>query len=826
MAQAVHFNPCAYTTPSALIPVISMRIALRSLLKTPGFTAVAVLTIAIGIGANTVLFSVFNTVVLSPLDFPQSDRLVRAWVDDPTGNFSAPAASWPKYEHYRDNASSFSALSAASGHNATLTGKGDAEQLNGMTVTSNFLTVHGISVALGRDFTAEDDVIGGPNHTLISHELWVNRFGGRPAILNEVIQLNGVATSVIGVLPPALPFPYNQIQYIVPRPHEQSGIPLAQVQKGGAIFLQLTGRLKDGVSLPTADAELHTLSAGYNAQYPARMDANHDHLLRTYVDELVGNTRPTFYMLIAACAFVLLIACANIASLFLGRLSSRQKEIAVRLSLGATRRDIIRQFLTESLLFSLVAGGLGVLLSMWAISAVSTLAADQLPRAEEISFNGSALVFSLTAALVTALLVGFVPAWQASRSELTEALKDSARSGGGGNAGRRFRSGLIVAEVALSVTLLVGAGLLMTSFWKLLHTDTGFRSDGVASAFINLPALRYDTQEKRAAFYTAVNAELTRQPQITAASAIIGLPLSGFTPISPYTIGGTEILPLPQRPLAGFRIAGVDYKNLLGLTLREGRWFTATDTADAPRVAVINETFAGKLFPGESAIGRTLLTGMNGEVVNEIVGVIGDVKTTGLNQPAPDEVYYAVAQRANNGMGLAAHTTLDPISLQPAMRNAVAAVDPTIAISFFRTMDQMTLNSLGIQRIAATLIACFSGIAFLMAIVGLYSVLAYSVTQRTMEIGIRMALGALPSHIIKLILKQGLALVIAGVVIGLTVSILASKLIASLLFGIEPVSFLIYGAVTLAFAAVATLACLLPANRAARVNPLNALRSE
>ncbi|MCF3648756.1 ABC transporter permease [Synoicihabitans lomoniglobus] len=803
-----------------------MLIALRSLLKSPGFTAVAVLTIAIGIGANTVLFSVFNAVVLNPLDFPAADRLVRAWIDDPSGDFSAPAASWPKYEHYRDNLTSVEALSAATFHNATLTGEGDAEQLSGLAVTSNFLSVHGKHVARGRDFTAEDDVLGGENIAILSHELWQNRFGGRAGILGQTIQLNGVGTTVVGVLPPAFPFPYNQIQYLLPRPDEQSGIPLAQVQQGGAIYLQLTGRLKTGVSLATADAELHTLSAAYNDTHPARMDANSDHLLRPYADELVGNTRPTFYVLLAACGFVLLIACANIASLFLGRLSARQKEIAVRLSLGATRRDIIRQFLTESLLFSLTAGLLGVLFSLWAISLVSTFAAQQLPRASEISFSGAAMVFSLAVAGLTSLLVGFVPAWQASRAELTEALKDTARTGGGGNGGRRFRAGLIVTEVALSVTLLVGAGLLMTSFWKLLTTDAGFRSEGVAAAFVNLPTHRYDTMEKRVAFYDAVNTELTRQPAITHASQIIGLPLSGFTPISPYTVGGTEVLPLPQRPLTGFRVAGQDYKELVGLTLIEGRWFEETDTLGAPTVVVINASFARRLFGGDSALGHTILTGANGENVNEIVGVIADVKTTGLNQSAPDEVYYCASQRSNHGMGIAARTTLDPISLQGAMRTAVASVDPTIAISFFQTLDEITLNSLGVQRIAAWLIGCFSAIAFLLAIVGLYSVLAYNVTQRTAEIGIRMALGAMPGQVIRMILSQGLRMVALGVGAGLLVSGLATQLIASQLFGVESLNVVINAVVALSFVLVATFACLFPARRAAQVDPMIALRSE
>ncbi|GAB5560942.1 MAG: ABC transporter permease [Synoicihabitans sp.] len=804
----------------------SIIIAIRSLLKSPGFVSVAVLTIALGIGANTVLFSVFNTVVLSPLKFPQSEQLVRLWVDDPTGQFAAPASSWPKYLHYRDNQTSFVDLSASTGHNATLTGKGDAEQLTGLVVTGNFLPVHGMGLQMGRNFSAEDEVTGGLNSVIITHELWQTRFSGRPSILGEIIELNGVPNTIIGVLSPELPFPYNQIQYLVSRPHEQAGIPLQQVEEGGAIYLQLTGRLREGVSVATADTEMRTLSAGYNAAYPSRMAANSDHRVITFAEELVGNVRPTFYILIVACSVLLLIACANIASLFLGRLSARQKEIAVRLSLGATRGDIIKQFLTESLLFSLGAAVLGVIFSMWGISAVATFAANQLPRAEDIAFSGSVVWFSLTSAGITAILVGLFPAWQSSRANINQVLNDTTRSGGGGTTGRRWRAGLIVAEVTLSVMLLVGAGLLLTSFWKLINTDAGFNSDGVAIAFVTLPGNRYDTPEKRIAFHEAVGAELTRQSHITEAAPIIGMPLTGFAPISPYTVGGEAILPLPQRPLAGFRVAGLDYKDLVQLTLVEGRWFEDTDVVDSPAVCVINESFAQKLFPGESALGRVIRTGAEGENENQIVGIIRDVKTTGLNQPAPDELYYSALQRAYPGMGIAVRTSGDPVLLQGAMRNAVAKVDPTIAISFFQTMEEVARNSLGVQRIAAALIGCFSGLSFLLAIVGLYSVLAYNVTQRTTEIGIRMALGALPKHVIKTVLRQGLTLVAIGVIAGLALAAMASRLIASQLFGVEPVSPLIYISVALVFASVAILACFVPARRASRVDPMIALRDD
>ncbi|MBT5900782.1 MAG: ABC transporter permease, partial [Opitutaceae bacterium] len=709
----------------------SIRIALRSLLKSPGFVSVAVLTIALGIGANTVLFSVFNTVVLSPLEFTRSDRLVRLWIDDPTGNFNAPAASWPKYQHYREHAKSFQQLSASTGHNATLTGEGDAEQLNGLTVTENFLPTLGLQVQHGRDFGNEDAVTGGLNTTIVTHELWQNRFSGRDSLIGDIIELNGVATTVIGVLPPDLPFPFNQVQYLVPRPHEQAGIPLEQVEQGGAVYLQLTGRLTDNATLAAADSEIRTLSASYNTDHPERMDAKSDHRVLTFAEELVGNVRPTFYVLIVACSFLLLIACANIASLFLGRLTARQKEIAVRLSLGATRKDIVRQFLTESLIFSLGAAALGLIFSLWGISAVATFAANQLPRAENIAFDGSVIWFSLASALVPALLVGLFPAWQASRANINQVLNDTTRSGGGGTTGKRWRAGLIVAEVTLSVMLLVGAGLLLTSFWKLINAETGFDAEGVAVSFVSLPTNRYDTPEKRIAFHETVSAELSRQPHITAAAPVIGMPLTGFSPISPYTVGGQEILPLPQRPLAGFRVVGLEYKDVIKLTLQQGRWFDATDTLDTQRVCMINDSLAAKIFPNESAIGRTILTGAEGEQENVIIGIIRDVKTTGLNLPAPDEIYYPATQRAYGGMAIAARTTGDAILLQSAMRNAVSQTDPSIALSSFQTMEAITRNSLGVQRIAAWLIGCFSGISFLLAIVGLYSVLAYNVTQRT-----------------------------------------------------------------------------------------------
>lgn len=799
--------------------------AVRSLLKSPGFTLVAVFTIAIGIAANTAIFSVFNSVVLQPLGFPQPENIVRIWTNDAGRNFQAPALAWPKYEIYRDSAQSFSAIAASAFHNATLTGTGEAEQLGGLAVSTSFLPTLGLGVARGRNFSADEDAPGGPPVVILSHELWQNRFGARESILGESIVLNGTPTTVIGVLAPQPPFPFNQAQYVVPRPDAPVGLTPEQVANG-AIYLQVTARLKPGVSFAQADAEIKAIGARYRAEFPTRLDAHSEHELRRFIDELVGNLRPTFYLLLAACGFVLLIACANVASLFLGRLSARHKEIAVRLSLGATRGDIVRQFLIESLVFSLAAGAVGVVCSLWAIAAIGGALENQLPRAAELRFDGLALAFSAGLSGFAALLVGLVPALQASRSDLAETLKDTARSGGGGRAGRRFRAGLIVAEVALSVTLLIGAGLLLVSFWKLQRTPPGFDATGVAAAFVSIPPDRYRTPEQQAAFFDRVVARLQAHPQVTSASAVAGLPLSGFLSVSPYSIGGREILPLPQRPLAGFRIASPDYLRTLGLTLKEGRFFEVTDHAQAQKVVVLNESFARRLFPGESALGKVILSGRDADVTNLVVGIVGDVKSQSLSNPPPDEIYYALAQRGRPGMQLAAKTSGDPVALQSLMRAAVAAEDNTVALSFFQTMEQVMLNSLGVQRILATLIAAFAAIAFALAIIGLYSVLAYAVTQRTSEIGLRMALGAQREQVVSLVMREGLWLVGIGLLVGLVGAAGATRLMSSLLFSVRPLDPSVYAVVVIAFAAVAALACLVPSLRAARVDPIVALRTE
>jgi putative ABC transport system permease protein len=802
-----------------------LRSACRSLLKSPGFTLVAILTIALGIGANTAFFSVYDRLVLNPVTLPQPSNLVAIWAVNNAINFVAPAVSWPRFEELRRHAKSFSSIADSAFDNFTITGNGDPAQLQGLRITPSFFPTLGVQPALGRNFTPEEDAPNGPAVVILSHEFWQTRFGGRTTIVGENIALNGLSWQVVGVMPPQLSRPFAQTQVFAPRVFEITGLTAAQVQIGAG-YSQPIARLKPGVTLEQAKAELAAISKAYGEQFGAKLDANNLSDPRLFTDTLVSGLRPTFYTLLGAVAFVLLIACANVASLFLGRLFARHKEIALRQSLGASRATVVRQFLVESLLFSAVAGALGVLIALWSLSALQALLASQLPPNFTLTLDWRALAFTAGVTAVCALLVGLAPAWQASKTDLVETLKDSSRGSSGGVRGARFRAGLIVTEVALSVVLLVGSSLLLLSFWKLQHTPPGFNAQGVASAFVGVPLARYKTNPEQAQFFAAVVDRLKTIPQVKAAAAVIGLPLGGFNPRSPYGVAGRPVLPVAQRPLASFCVVSDDYFRLLDIPLREGRAFNASDRDGAPGVCIVNESLAKRLFPGESALGRELTRGPNGDIRHAVVGVIADMKTNGVNAPVPDEVYYPFRQLGRPGMAVVAKTDGDPAALQAIIKTAVAGVDQDQPISFFATMDANLQQSLGAQRIAATLTAIFAGVALGLAALGLYSVLAYAVTQRTSEIGIRMALGAQREQVVRLILRSGLKLVALGLVLGLAAAAGAARLMSTLLYQVQPLDPLVYGGVAVLFAVIATLACLLPSLRASKIDPLVALRQE
>jgi predicted permease len=810
------------------------RFAARSLRKNPGFTAVAVLTLALGIGANTALFSTFKTLVLQPLTLPQSDRLVRIWASNSI-DFNHPYVSWPRYEFIRDHQTSFANVAASvfTAHALTRTGA-DPEQLTSLQISATFLPTLGVSPLHGRNFTREEDTAGGPNVAILSYECWQTYFGGRGSLVGEKITLNGAPYDVVGILPPALSNPFNAAMIFVPRVFEVVGTTPEGV-RNGASYVGVTARLKDGVSFERAAAEVKTLAENYKTAHPERLDGNKDNPVKPFAEELVGDIKPTFYLLLAAVGFVMLIACANIASLFLGRLSARHKEIAVRLSIGATRAQLVRQFLLESILFSAVAGVIGVLLAWWAIEAIQRLATNQLPTGTTLSLDGVTLAFTVGVSALSAVLVGLVPALQASRADVAEVLRDTARTAAGGTRGARFRSSLIVGQVALSVVLLVGAALLLVSFVRLQRAPAGFEPRGVATAFVRISGPRYSTTSQQAEFFAQLAARLESMPQVKSAAVGYGVPLTNVQVLTSYAIDGRPLPPLAERALTRFNNVSEHYFATLGIPLREGRVFNERDNDKVPQVCVINESFARRLFPDGTALGKTILRGL-AETRCEIVGIVGDVKSAGLNAPPPDEMYQPARQFARTIGTLVVRlatpklgeggTDGDPAALQPVIRSTLASIDGTVPFTLFTTMESALGQSLGVQRITAWLTAIFAGVALLLSAVGLYSVLAYAITQRTNEIGLRMALGAQRQEVIVLVLRSGLKLVAFGLVLGLAAAAGAARLMQTLLFAVQPLDPLIYGGVTVLFTVIALLACLVPSLRASRIDPIVALRSD
>lgn len=800
----------------------NLKAGIRALLNTPGFSSVAILTLAVGIAANAALFSVYDRLVLNPVTVPRPGSLIAIWSNNPQLNFNAPAVSWPRFAEMQRTAHSFSSMAISAFDNFTLTGAGEQpSQLNSLRVSSEFFRTLGVPPARGRDFTAADDVPNGPAVCIISDELWTATFGRRESIVGEAVQLNGQSWQVIGVMPPQLSPPFRQVQVFAPRVFEIGGLTAAQID-AGAGYAQPIARLVPGVSLAQAGAELAALSTAYQRQFAAKLDANNTSIARDFVDSIVGNLKPTFYTLLGAVGFVLLIACGNAASLFVGRLSSRHKEIALRQSLGATRAAVVRQFLTESLILSGLAGALGAGLAHFALIGIQAAVAQQVPPNTVFSLNWRAWTFIAGAAFVSALLVGLLPAIHASKAALVDTLKDAARGSSGGRGGR-LRSSLIVGEVALSVVLLVGSSLLLLSFLSLQRTPPGFDPSGVATAFVGVPAGRYATPPEQAEFFSRVIEQLRLNTRITNATASLSLPVSGFGARSPYSVAGRPILPLPQRPLAGLNIVSEDYFGTLRIPIVAGRAFTAEDRAGAPGACIINQSLATRLFPGESPLGHVLLRGRDAEIPHAIVGVIADVKSNGLSAPVPDEVYFPMRQLGRPAMNVTARTTGDPSALQADLRAAVARVDRDQPISFFQSLDSLLAQSLGAQRIVAMLTACFAGMALVLAAIGLYAVVAHAVTQRTIEIGIRMALGARPGQVLALIMRGGLRLVAIGLAIGLAGAAGTARLIQTLLTNVRPIDPLVYGSVAVFFGLVAALACLVPSLRASRIDPLAAL---
>jgi putative ABC transport system permease protein len=800
------------------------RYALRQLLRQPGFTILAVVALALGISANTVLFSAINTLFLRPLSYPQPEQLVRVWGSFPERGLDRTNVSWPRYSAWREQQQSFSDFATQSFTGFTLTGRGDPENLNGIRVTESFFRALGVQPLLGRTFTPDDDRPGGPNVAILSHVFWQKRFGGESNILGQPITLNGTPFTVIGVMPVTLQFPYGQTQVWLPRVFEQEGLPPDIIQRGTGYLITLA-RMKAGLSRTQADEQMHVIDRRYQAANPEKVDAKAGMSVVSFHEDLVGPQRPMLLTLFAAVGCVLLVACANVANLLLARFTARRKEIAIRTALGATRTRIVLQFLAESVLTAGIAGVLGILLAVWGLDLLKKVGENFIPRVREISLDLPVLGFAVGLSLLTGLVLGLVPALHASRSDPIDSLKDSSRGTTGRQAGR-LRAGLLVAEVALSLVLLVGAVLLIDSFRRLQNVDPGFRTEGVTTFFVGLPPGSYPDVERQSLFFQNAIEKIKALPGVTTASAGSNLPASdnGNTR-SPAAVEGRPLPPVSDRMIAVRSTTSPGFFETLGIPIKQGRDFNWRDRSGAPDVVIINETMAKKLFPGENPIGRRLITGI-ASIPREIVGVSGDVRTENLSLPPGAEMYYPAAQLDGAFMSMIVRSSRPAASLRAELIAAIHALDPGLPIDQVQPYSEVLAQASADRRLSMYLLGGFAGLALALAGMGIYSVIAYGVAQRTNEFGIRFALGAAARDVIGLVMKEGLRLAVIGLVVGLALSFAVTRLMQRLLFEVSPRDPFLYSGVALFICSVAALACFVPALRATRIDPMQALRTE
>jgi len=799
-----------------------LRYAVRQLLKSPGFTLVAIVGLGLGIGANVALFSVINSVFLRPLPYRDPGRLVRLSSTNEPQNLTRVGFSYPRFREVQERQQVFSDLALSAPNAFTWTGRGDPEQLVTLHASAALLPTLGLEPALGRNFSRDEDRPGGEAVVLISHRIWRERFNRDPSVLGQALILNSAPYTVIGVLPDAASaFPLNQFQIWVPRPAEVPYLVPSQLNNGG-YFFQAVARLRPDVSLEQAREAMNVIAAGYRSANPANVDAPSQIEVVPLLDDAVGAQRQSYLMLFGAVACVLLIACANIANLLLARFAGRRKEIAARFALGANRTHVVRQMVTESMLLALVGGVVGIVLAQWALRAVVTLGADLIPRVAEVRLDPIALAFSLLVAVITGLLIGLLPAVQAARVNVNETLKEASRGSTGG--GQRMRASLLVAEVSLSLVLLIAAGLLLTSFARLQRVEPGFKPDGVFTAQLVLPPQRYD-RDKLVAFYEELYRRLATLPGSTSAALTDRVPLTGAQTPAPVAVMGRPVPPMSERPNANRHLVSPRYFATLGIPLRAGRDFDERDSARVPHVVIINETFARRHFPGEDPIGQTLITGM-GQLPSQIVGVVADVRSTGLNTPPEADYFLPALQRPETFTNILVRTNIGPAAMASVVREALRTVDPDLPLLQPQTLTASIAQTIADRKLALILLAGFAVLALVLASLGVYSVMAHLVAFRTSEIGIRMALGASPGAVMRMVLGHGRRLTLLGIGLGIVGAFLVSRLMQQALFEVNAADPVVYGAVAIVLLLVAELASFVPARRATRIDPVIALRTE
>ena len=795
--------------------------AVRRLFKSPGFTLVAVLTLALGIGANSAIFSVVNGVLLKPLPYPEPDRLVGVYH---TTNGNRAVMSGPNFTDIARSATTIENAAGISTTRMILTGQGEAARLPVAEVSASLFSVLRVRPEIGRTFAADENTPGKTKVVILSHGLWEQRFGRDASVIGRRIMLDGVAHEVIGVMPRGFSYPSDR-QAWLPVEYNEGFVR----KQRGAWYLSVVARLKPGVTAAQAAAEIETIGRNLARQYP---DANAEIGMTAFplLESMVGDIRRSVMILLGAVGFVLLIACTNVANLLLARAAARGSEMAVRTALGAGRARLVRQLLTESVLLSLLGAAFGLLLAVWGVELLIKLKPQGIPRLDNVSVDGIVIAFTVATAILTGILFGLVPAFTATRG-LSSSLKESGRGAVTSRGGTRVRGALVVVELALAVMLLAGAGLLMRSFMKLQAVDPGFKAEQALTFDLTLPDARYKEEAQTVAFFDQLLPRLRALPGVRSASAVMGLPLSGLDFIISFEVGGRPPVPPSQQPSMQVRVATPDYFQAIGIPLTRGRGFTEADRADTPKVVLITEAAARQFFPGEDPIGKTIKLGWGRgagkpRAGGEVVGVVGDIKDAALNEPNPPQIYMPMRQWPVSFMTVVMKTAVPPASLADAARAQVAAIDPNLPLSNVSTLDAVVAKSISQERFYMTLLAVFAAVALVLAAIGIFGVLSYAVSQRTREIGIRMALGAQGRSVIGLIVAEAMILVGCGVAAGIAAALWVTQAMSKMLFDITPTDPVTFATVGGVLVTVALFASYLPARRATRVDPIVALRAE
>ncbi|HET9713468.1 MAG TPA: ABC transporter permease, partial [Pyrinomonadaceae bacterium] len=792
-----------------------LRYAARTQLKNPAFTIIAVIALALGIGANTAIFSVVNTVLLRPLPYKDPERLVMVWEDATKAGFPRDVPTNANFLDWRDQNHVFEGMAAISFDNFNLTGAGEPERLDGRRVSASLFQILGVDPQIGRVFTAAEDQPGSERVVVLSYGLWQRRFGGDPGIVGKALNLNGASYTVVGVMPARFHFPAIDDQIWVPIAFTPQ-----QAADRTTHYLTVLARLKPGVTLSQAQTEMSTIATRLQQQYP-QSNTDVGAAVTSLQEDLVSDIMPALLILLGAVAMVLLIACANVANLLLARAAVRQKEIAVRVALGARRQRLIRQFLTESLMLSTMGGIVGLAIAYGGLILLRSFIPENIFQAREISIDFKVLGFTLIVSVATGVIFGLAPAIQAARFNQIETLKEGGRDAATGSSSKRLRSLLVTVEVAISLVLLIGAGLLINSFLHLRQIDPGFRIDNLLAMKFVLSAPKYGEAERRSAFYKELIQRVEALAGVRSAAVTTSLPL--YSPQNSITMvfDGRPEPPPGQEPIIGTTIISPEYFDTLGIPLLKGRNLTEQDTRTSPRVVVINDAMARRYWPNEDAVGKRIAFGkvQKPEDWVQVIGVVKDVRQRLIINAKP-QMYFSHQQTDFFAPGdLVVRTDVDPTTMAATVRNAVWEIDKDQPVSDIKTMEDVFADSIARQRFSMLLLAIFASVALVLAAVGIYGVMSYSVAQRTHEIGIRMALGAQTGAVLKLAVSYGMKLMIIGIVIGLVAAFVLTRVMSTLLFGVTATDPTTFTLIPLLFVCVAAIASYIPARRATKVDP-------